>query len=157
GRRNRIAVIVQLVYCAAIVANNAYGAQQSWYKYGGGAPKSALYGIWNVEALTRDGADRPALGADRKRWRRVLFDRPTSMAFQLMDDTMASYGAAIDVKTGTIAITRPADKNWKTTWKFERSGSDRLVLDGELDGHKFHLQTQLVDRSKMTLVSRGFH
>ena len=34
---------------------------------------------------------------------------------------------------------------------------DQLVLDGTMDGHTIQMRLKLVDRSKLTLVSRGFH
>ena len=56
--RARIALAVQLVYGALSRALDAYcGARQSWTSYGGGAPKSPLYGIWNIETMTIDGHD----------------------------------------------------------------------------------------------------
>jgi len=32
-----------------------------------------------------------------------------------------------------------------------------LVLDGDMDRHKVHMQLKLLDRNKFLLVSRGFH
>jgi uncharacterized membrane protein YphA (DoxX/SURF4 family) len=54
-RPNRIAVIVQLVFAAWILGNNLYGAWGQWPVWGGGQPKSPLYGIWTVEKLVIDG------------------------------------------------------------------------------------------------------
>ncbi len=138
----RVMLIVQVVWGVALIASAAYGASTSWYQYGGGAPKSALYGIWNLDAPSP--------------WRRVIFDRPTGVAFQKMDDTFVNYAATIDAKNATIGVAKGSDKNFGSL-KFERKGVDRLVLDGLLGGEKVHLPATLVDRSKMLLVSRGFH
>jgi uncharacterized membrane protein YphA (DoxX/SURF4 family) len=143
-RANRVAFALQTVFGLALITTNAYGAWQGWHSYGGGAPKSPLYGIWNI-----DPASSGAAG-----WKRVLFDRPTGMALQKMDDTFVSFGASIDIPKGAVALTR---NNWKGTMKFERPAQDRMTLDGEIDGSKVHLQLQLLDRSKLLLVSRGFH
>jgi hypothetical protein len=32
-----------------------------------------------------------------------------------------------------------------------------LVLDGDVDSHKIHMQLQLAGRDKFLLVNRGFH
>jgi hypothetical protein len=32
-----------------------------------------------------------------------------------------------------------------------------LILDGNMDSHKMHMQLELVDLNKFLLVSRGFH
>jgi hypothetical protein len=74
-----------------------------------------------------------------------------------MDDSFAYYGASINVNDKTIALTKYSDKNWKGSLTFQRVGENRLILDGNMDSHKIHMQMQLVDRSKFMLVSRGFH
>ena len=88
---------VQLVFGAYIVGMDFYGARAGLEQYGGGAPKSPLYGIWNVEQMTIDGHDASPLVTDYGRWRRVIFQTPTGMTFQRMDDTFAGYGAKIDI------------------------------------------------------------
>ena len=156
ARANRIALWAQIVFGLLIVAGYAEGAWSSWYRYGGGSPKSALYGIWNVEELSVNGTVRPAMVTDRDRWRRVIFDRPTLMAFQRMDETFANYVVNVDTTANLIAIKKGTEKNWASL-KFVRSGNDRLTLAGNFDGRQLHMRLQLVDRNSFLLVSRGFH
>jgi hypothetical protein len=146
-RWGRRAVAAQAVYGLLLVAGNGYGARQSWKQYGGGAAKSELYGIWNVE--------EPGTGKDA--WRRVIFDRPGTMWYQLMDDTIPRYPAKIDGKGGTITLTKAGDKNWKAELKFQRAGADAMRMFGEMDGKPVMLRLRMMDRGKMMLVSRGFH
>jgi hypothetical protein len=47
--------------------------------------------------------------------------------------------------------------DWKGNLTFERVAPNRLILDGDMDGHKVHMQLQRVDREKFLLVTRGFH
>jgi hypothetical protein len=155
-RANRIALWAQIVFGLLIVAGYVEGAWSSWYRYGGGAPKSALYGIWNVAELSVNGAVRPAMVTDRDRWRRVIFDRPTLMAFQRMDDTFQNYVVNVDTRANRIAITKGTDKNWATL-NFVRPVNDQLTLDGNIDGREIHMGLQLVNRNSFLLVSRGFH
>ena len=49
------------------------------------------------------------------------------------------------------------DKNWKGNFTFQRPAPDQLILDGQMDNHKIHMQMHLVDRDKFLLVNRGFH
>jgi len=142
SRRNRIAVWVQAVYGVAMIAVYAQSAHQSWYKYGGGSPKSPLYGIWNVQ--------QPG------EWKRVIFDRPQAVSFQKQDDTFAGFQVTVDTKNSAIAVTKGNDKNFGSL-RYERVGSDAMKIDGTMEGKALHLQLKLVDRSKMMLVSRGFH
>ena len=40
-----MAVVLQLVFAAYLLAVNVKGAADSGWRYGGGAPKSPLYGV----------------------------------------------------------------------------------------------------------------
>jgi hypothetical protein len=156
-RANRIALVAQVMIGIWLMGMNAYGSWTGWHLYGDGSPKSALYGIWNVNELTIDGQVRSPLLTDYGRWRRVIFDIPSRMVFQRMDDSLAGYGAAIKVNDKTLALTKDDDKNWKASFTFQRPTPDQLVLDGAMDSHKLHMQLQLLDREKFLLVNRGFH
>jgi hypothetical protein len=141
-RKNQIALWAQILLGLAIVGNGFYSDYQSWHIYGGGAPKSALYGIWNIEEPTH--------------WKRIVFERPTGMSLQKSDDTFTAYPVTLDLKSSTIAVARANDKTWGVL-KFERPTSDTLAIDGNLGTDKLHLRAKLLDRSKLLLVSRGFH
>lgn len=156
-RANRIAFAAQIILALLLVVANGYGSWRGWRTYGGGSPKSALYGIWDVDQLTIDGQVRPPLLNDYDRWRRAIFDSPARMTFQRMDESFARYGVTINGNDKTLVLTKDDDKNWKGNFAFQRAAADRLVLDGEMGGHKMHIQLQLVDRDKFLLVSRGFH
>jgi hypothetical protein len=157
GRRAaRVALVLQLVFGAYVVGLGFYGSWQGWKLYGGGAPKSPLYGIWNVEQMSIDGVTRSPLLTDWGRWRRIVFQAPTAMSFQRMDDTFMGYPAAIDVNAKTITLTKPSDKNWKAVFSYLQPDGERLVLDGQMDGKKVRMDTRLFDRNKFLLVKSGF-
>jgi hypothetical protein len=156
-RANRIALAAQVLFGIWLVGMNAYGSWTDWYRYGGGSPKPALYGIWDVNQLTVDGQVRSPLLTDYGRWRRAIFEFPKGMAFQRMDDSLAGYGSAINVSDKTLTLTKHGDKNWKASFVFQQPAADQLILDGTMDNHKVHMQLQLFDRKKFLLVSRGFH
>ena len=136
---------------------NAWGSWKGWHLYGGGSPRSPLYGIWNVDDFKVDGQVRSPVLTDQERWRRVLLEIPTRMAYQRMDDSMVRYGASIDADHQTLKLTKDDDKNWTAIFSFQRPSPDRLLLDGEMDHHKIQMQLQLFDRNKLLLISRGFH
>jgi len=156
-RANRIAIALQFAFGLWMLGTAAYGGWDDWHTYGGGRPKSALYGIWNVDELSIDGQIRSPLLTDYDRWHRAVFDFPEAMAFQRMDNSIAYYTVSINAKDNTLVFTKGSDKNFKGTFTFQRASPDELILDGDMDGHKTHMLLRLVDRSKLTLVSRGFH
>jgi hypothetical protein len=125
-RANLIAIAVQIVFGLWMIGTAAYGGWGDWHTYGGGSPKSALYGIWNVDELSIDGQIRSPLLTDYDRWRRAIFDFPQAMAFQRMDDSFAYYRVSIDVNEKTLVFTKSGDKNFKGNFIFQRPGSGSI-------------------------------
>ena len=156
-RANRIAIALQIIFGLYLFGYGLYGAIDGWRQFGGGSPKPELYGIWDVSQMSIDGQLRSPILGDYDRWRRVMFDVFNATSFERMDDTYARYSAAVDPKAKSIALTKGSDKNWKATLAYERPAQDQLVLDGTMDGHKVHMNLKLLDRSKLMIVSRGFH
>jgi hypothetical protein len=105
--------------------------------------------------MSIDQQIRPPLLTDGSRWRRAIFDSPSRMVIQRMDDSFSGYDSSINVNDKTLALAQ--DKNGKARFTFQRPVHDQLILDGEMDDHDIHMQLQLVDRNKFLLVSRGFH
>ena len=157
-RRLTMAMIAfQFVFGAYIIGMNWYQAKQSWTQYGGGAPKSPLYGIWNVDEMRVDGVVRAGLIGDYGRWRRLIFQNPASMSFQRMDDTFQVYGAKFDDAGKRLTLTPGPNAQPSATFAIERPAPDRLILDGDMDGRKVRFDMRLLDREKFLLVSRGFN
>jgi hypothetical protein len=156
-RSARIALIVQLVFGAYLVGVDLSGSMTGWTRYGGGAPKPDLYGIWTVDEMWVDGLLRSPLVNDYGRWRRVVFQSSTAASFQRMDDSFSTYGAIVDPNSRAITLTRTSDKSEAARLSFERPSPDRLTLVGTMDGHKLRMQLRLFDRDSFLLVSRGFH
>jgi uncharacterized membrane protein YphA (DoxX/SURF4 family) len=165
-RANDIGSVARRLYC-----HQCWGY---WNTQGGGRPLPALYGIWEVSQMSIDGQPRPPLLTDSTRWRRAIFDFPSRncaalykqvihtqsslcMAFQRTDDSIAPYGASVNLPERTLALTKSDDKNWTASFTFQRPAGDQLILDGRMDNHQVHMELQLTDRNKFLLVSRGFH
>jgi hypothetical protein len=157
ARANRVAVAIQVAFGLYLIGMGIYSGMDAWKTYGGGAPKSALYGIWNVDEMSVDGQLRLALFTDHDRWRRVVFDFATSTSFQRPDDTFTGFSSTIAEKDSTLTLSKPADKNWKASFHYSRPAPDQLVLNGSMDGHQVQMKLKLLDRDKFTLVNRGFH
>lgn len=156
-RANRIAVILQVLFGVWLIGANLYGSISVYNVYGPGRQKSPLYGIWDVQDFSFDGQSRPPLTTDTTRWRRLVFDFPTFMSAQSMDDSFHGYSVHIDQKAKTFALTNPSNKNWRASFSFTQPAPSELIVDGLMDGHKVHAQLNLFDRSKFLLISRGFH
>jgi hypothetical protein len=156
-RANGIAAAALAFLWLWMIGNNIYNSWSGWHEYGGGSPKSALYGVWDIEQFVSDGQVRSPLLTDNGRLRRAIFEYPTYMQFERMDDSVDGYGAAIDARAGTLALTRSRDKHWKASFTYKRPSPDRLTLDGAMDGHKLHMECRLSEVTKPLFATRGFH
>lgn len=156
-RANRLALAAQAVFGVLLVAAAIYGCWEQWYAFGGGYTKSQLYGIWDVTEFSTDGQSRPPLVTDAGRWRRAIFSDPTRVRLQLMDNSFLRYASAIKPADSTLTLTKDGDKDWKAAFTFQRRAPDQLSLEGDMDGHKLHVDLRLVDPNKFLLINRGFH
>ena len=154
GRR---AVAAQLAFGVYLLAVLFYINWSFWQVGGGGRPKSPLYGIWNVERLSVDGDVRPIDQNDYdRRWRRVIFDTPDSVAVQRTDDSFARYGISIDRSSGTFALTKGGSRNWTSHFVFDRPSDDRLRLEGEMDGQRIAADLRRVEFGAFPLLNSTF-
>jgi hypothetical protein len=157
ARANRVALALQLIFAVYLVGTYAYINVRFWEVGGGGKPKSPLYGIWNVESLSIDGETRPPYLNDYdRRWRRVIFDDPATVIFQRTDDSFARFGATVDPSSRTVELTKGGSKIWMADFIFDRPSPDRLILDGEMDGHRIRTELQLVNFDTLRVLNSRF-
>jgi len=169
ARSRRVATTVQVAYAAYYAVFATWGSVRSWNQYGGGARKSPLYGIWEVQRMTVDGMERAPLLTDSTRWRRVLFDAPGFMQVRSMTDRPTGFVSTIDTVAHTIALKssipinasgsflRPDSIKPPQTIAYGRPERSRLVIDGTLDGRELHVELAYRDPNAFMLRSRGFH
>jgi hypothetical protein len=153
--RSRWPAIAQAAIGLYLVGMAYNGARQSWQTRGPSAPRPPLYGIWTIETMTIDGVERAPLITDDERWRRLIVQNATGIAFWRMDDSVLQYAAKVDTAAKTIALTvtgTPAG-----TLTYSQTATDRVVFDGTVGQHAVHMDTRLVDHTKFLLLSRGFH
>ena len=148
---------VQVAFGVYLLAMFARLSILSYQNPGGaGAPKSPLYGIWNVERMSMDGEFRaPILNDYDRRWRRVIFDAPNLVVFERTDDSFLHYDAAIDTERHQIAL-RKQSRVWSATIAYDRRGDDAMVIDGEIDGHNVHAELQRVGMDTFRLTNGTF-
>ena len=143
-----------VLLCAGFALNQSY---QGSRQYGDLAPRSPLYGVWNVESFELDGQVHPPLLTDAVRWRRVVFDRPRMVGIQDMNGVRSGYVLKPDAKPGLLSLTKMKDPKWKSLLSYRQTAPGLLALEGTLDGHKLRATLRRTDTSKLLLVNRGFH
>ena len=157
-RANRIALASQLIVGLYLIV--MFGSLSTRYFYadgGPGAPRSPLYGIWNVEQLSIDDQVRPAVMNDYdRRWRRVIFDTPNVVVFQRTDDSLAHFGASLADDGRTLALTKRNSRTWSARFEVERPSHDRLILVGDMDRYRIRMQLRLVELDTFRLLRSTF-
>ncbi|WP_345496525.1 DoxX family protein [Nocardia callitridis] len=163
-RRNRIALVAQLLLCLWVVVNG-YDRWDVWQRqYGPDSPKSELYGIWDVQDFALDGASVPPLITDETRWQRLVFDDPGAATYQRMNGELVPAHAEFRAN-GEFELTTTADPSGRTAdaappfarLSAEQPNPDQLVLHGSLRGHPITITLERVDLDSFTLRNRGFH
>ena len=155
NKKWRIAAgIVKTLFLGYLLISNVLGVRQGIAQYGSGAPKSPLYGIWDVEEFTRDGQTLPPLLTDATRWRRFITQSPNGVSFRGMDDSSQGYVVAFNIPKSTIYSTNPQTP---LTLTWTRPDADHLTLDGTAMFHHVSARLKRKDESKTNLWGRGFH
>jgi uncharacterized membrane protein YphA (DoxX/SURF4 family) len=157
ARANRTAVWLQVALGVYLMASFASLSLRYWYADGGGrAPRSSLYGIWNVDQLAIDDrVQEPALNDYDRRWRRVIFDTPRVAVFQRTDDSLAHFTASIDGGR-RLSLRKRGSTTWGATFRIDRPAPDRLVLDGDMDGQRIRMRLSLVELDTFRLLESRF-
>jgi hypothetical protein len=155
-RARRNLVIAQVVLTMYFLGVNAVGARRGWTMYGGGSPRSALYGIWDVREMTIDGVVHPPLLMDGARYRRAIFDAPQGVTFQRMNDRFQRFSAKIDTAKQTLLLTSSDSAQTKSTLAYRRIDLAHLALDGTLSGHAVHLELDYRNPNTFQQRSRPF-
>ena len=161
-----MAIASQLALGAWLVFSAFTADLQSWRRRGPDAPKPPLYGIWTIDTMTIDGQIRSPLVTDYDRWRRMVVQTAAAVMFQRMDDTFLGYGAKVDTNAKVITLLQapatlspippagpPAEAGRLT---YEQPSTDRLVLDGTVEGRTIRMELQYYDRSNFRLVQSRF-
>jgi hypothetical protein len=156
-RANRAWLVAQVAFTVWALGLHTYVGTQSWHSYGGAAPKSVFYGIWDVDSMTVDGILRPPLTTDTTRYSHAVFQTTTGVTFQKMSQSFDRLSGKVDTVNRTIALKNPADAAWHGTLKYERPAPNRLALDGDMGGKRVQLVMTRHELEKFLLVSRGFH
>ncbi|MEU8900186.1 DoxX family protein [Nocardia sp. NPDC048505] len=143
----RLATVLPVLFGLLAGVTCVRDAWQSWHEWGYGAPKPALYGIWDVTEFSLDGRALPPLTTDEIRWQRLVVDLP-GPAYQRMNGDFVP--GALDETRGVLTL---AD----TALTYRRPDPDHLILHG--DRHRHQLSITLVRRDLADFRVRrpGFH
>jgi len=126
--------------------------------YGGGAPKSPLYGIYNVRKFSLNGKELPPLTTDSTRWEQVIFDWPAYARVKLMNDSLINFDVNIDEKKKEITLKPTSEASANYIFNYIVKGKDQLVFTGIKDSKEaIAIEFKKKDLKDFKLINRGFH
>jgi uncharacterized membrane protein YphA (DoxX/SURF4 family) len=153
---------IAAVVAALLVSYTIYNDVKSGLTYyrdliGPAAPKPPVYGIWDVESLTKNGVDQPPLLSDSTRIRRVIFGGLTRATFRLMSDSVERYLVKVDSVKHELALTGRFDPKNARTLSYTKVDANHLVLAGRLGADSLVMRLRRYDENRFLLMNRGFH
>jgi uncharacterized membrane protein YphA (DoxX/SURF4 family) len=130
-------------------------------QFGDAAPKSALYGIYEVESFTQNGETLPLLAGDAITWRNMMIGTRSRLAVQFMNGTAKRYRVKEDAEKKTLSLSAtsyPGEQDSETaelTWS--QPDPEHLSVEGSFRNATIQVRFKKIDESKFLLVSRGFN
>ena len=151
-------IVAQILFTVYALGFEIYGGTQAWKTYGGGAPKSPLYGIWAVDSMTVNGEIKPPLTTDTLRYSHVVFQALDGFtAFQKMNQKFDYFGATVDTVKHTVTLRTGRDTTSKPVLAYERPSPTKLTFEGDLNGKHVRMALTQRDLNQFMLLSRGFN
>jgi hypothetical protein len=142
-----------VIWFATLTLHQSWDSYESRFLY---TPKSAFYGLWNVDEFVIDGQPHPPLVTDTARWRYVAFDY-SSVSIRQMDDARLRFANHINGKKKQMIMSRQLPRTSTMVLTYAQPQRSTLVLQGLLDGKPMRATLRRIEAPKFLLTTRGFH
>ena len=152
ARRRWTRRIVKAIVVVLLVGGQARQGLRGAARFGDGAPKPEGYGIYDVEAQTRDGKPVPLLSTDPTWFRSGFIDRYWS---GLRDGAGIGLFLYLPPRDGFVDAFLPG-KQIQGQLRFTRPDPQRIVLEGAIGGENLLVRLRRRDTPSL-LESHGFH
>jgi len=123
-------------------------------------PRPPIYGVWDVDELSRNGRVVPWSG-DLARWRRLIVSSPGEVAVRLASGARQSFATAYSQRSVTLSSSDGSGSAGKlapsASLSWSQPDPDHLVLRGTMSGEALTVKLRRVDESRALLVTRGLH
>jgi hypothetical protein len=155
-RMNRAALAVKVLFLGFALYATGVQAYEGMMKYGDGAPRHPLFGVYEVEAFTLDGQALPPLLTEPRRWRRAAVSNSGRFSVKLMDDSTQNFRLTEDAEKKTLELANLAIPDQKQVLAYTKPDGDHLTLEGPFMGASISVRLRRIDASHFELMSRGF-
>ena len=152
------AVALATAFVGFTVFNNIkFGLQYYRTLIGPNAPKPPVYGIWDVESMSKNGVQQTPLLSDSLQIRRVIFGGLSRATFRTMSDSVERFAMRVDSVKHELALTGRFDPKLSQVLTYTRPDSDHLELSGKLGSDSLVMRLRRLDENRFLLMNRGFH
>ena len=146
-RTRRAAIALKAIVLGYVLFMQIRSGVQGYRSVYVNAPKSPLYGIWNVDTFVQSG--REVTGPSR--WSKVVMDRPQAITVRRQDAPLVGFQTAYRDAPARI------DLNNNGYLYYARPNESTLTMEGLVNGERVSMRLTKVDTSKFLLINRGFH
>jgi hypothetical protein len=123
------------------------------FQEGRGAPKPALFGLYEVESFAEDSVERPPLLTDPDYWRTFAVSSWSSAHIRALDDSERTLLLIDDPAQQRITLI---EGGYPHTLRYRRPDADHLVLEGHFRGHTIRVAMRRIDPRSLPLLRRRF-
>jgi hypothetical protein len=146
-RRRWLTRVVKTTVIAALLVVNGRNA---YLERTDRLPLPALYGIYDVDEFSRDGAPVPA--GDRVRWHRLIIAERGRAAIQwTAGGPVQSYQLNDDVNAGVLTLTGSGAGPRDVTLRYTREGDGLLLVAGRVGEDPIQARLRAVDHTRFPL------
>ena len=154
---NAAGVALRTAFTAWIMWTMVDNSLTNYRRLGPDAPRSPVFGIWDVEELSRNAVVQPPLLSDSTRLRRVVFGEMNRATLRLMSDSVERYNLRVDSAKRELMLTGRFDPRLARTLTYTRPDSIHLVLTERVNGDSLVIRLRRLDERRFLLLTRGFH
>jgi hypothetical protein len=155
--KNITLYVVKYALIAYTVIFDVYGAVKAEKEYGSGAPKSPLYGLYEVKKFVINKDTLQPLTTNLVRWNKIALDGPDYAVLKYMNDSTEYLSVKIDTIKRTLVIYRFTDTVNRYHFTYTKPQKDSLYLVGKFKRDSVKIMFHRDDANKFLLVRRGFH
>ncbi|WP_103072324.1 DoxX family protein [Aquimarina sediminis] len=155
-KRLRIKNAVKWIVVIFFLYANIGDSIESSKKYGPGAPKPALYGLYEITDFKINSKEIVPVITDTIGWRYIAIERPKSIQLYKTDMSMVWYTSKIDTTSNAIELTHPKDSTKVYTLNYSRTDST-MAIKGVIAKDTIDCNTKRLDKKDFLLTSRGFN
>lgn len=125
-------------------------------RYGAMASKPPLYGIYDVQAFTRNKKIIPPLATDHSRWKRMIISYPEHAQITNMADSITWMSLKIDTAKRTLIFSSNGNTSDQFTCHYKEQSTGALILKGKMDADSIQMTMNRFDLKRFPLISQQF-